>query len=506
MEKVQILIVEDDAIIAMDLESRMKKLGYGVTAIVGYGEQAIEKVKENTPDVVLMDIILKGEIDGIDAAEEIRTQYDIPVIFITGYADRERLKRAKLTYPFGFIIKPFQDKDLEVTIAMALYVAKIDAKRKQVEEALRKKTDLQQIFLDNLPAATMLLRTHTREIIACNKAGEKVGAIPGKTCYETWGQRDSPCPWCVAPKLWETGKAQHLQPFGVDRYWDAHWVPVSDDMYLHYASDITEYVKKDEALRVSEERLKSFMDSATDGFILFDSELNYIEMNKSALEITGLEAKDVIGKNATDMVPNIKETRRYDEYKKVMKTGVPFHIPDLISHPLAGDKHIELKAFKVGDGLGIIFTDITKRKQAEEALRQAQDDLEQRVEKRTVDLQKERDFSNLLIQASPAFYVAIDPDGKILMKNDTLLNALGYTIDEVIGKDFLAFIPKREHDKLLKRFEDLSKHHKLTSGENYLLTKDGREILAEWYNRLIFDKNGEIEFVFGFGIDITERK
>jgi len=137
MEKAQILIAEDDGIIAMDLENRMKQLGYGVTGIVGYGEQAIEKVKENTPDVVLMDIILKGEIDGIDAAEKIRTQYDIPVIFITGYADKDRLERAKLTYPFGFIIKPFQDKDLEVTIEMALYVAKVDAERKKVEEDLR---------------------------------------------------------------------------------------------------------------------------------------------------------------------------------------------------------------------------------------------------------------------------------------------------------------------------------------------------------------------------------
>ena len=138
MEKAQVLIVEDDGIIAMDLESRMKQLGYGVTGVAGYGEQAIEKVKENTPDVVLMDIILKGEIDGIEAAEEIRTQYDIPVIFITGYADKERLKRAKLAYPFGFIIKPFSDKDLEITIEMALYVANVDSERRQVEEALIK--------------------------------------------------------------------------------------------------------------------------------------------------------------------------------------------------------------------------------------------------------------------------------------------------------------------------------------------------------------------------------
>lgn len=165
MEKAQVLIVEDDVIIAMDLESRMKKLGYGVTGIVSYGEQAIEKVKENAPDVVLMDIVLKGEMDGIEAAEEIRTQYDIPVIFLTAFADKDRLKRAKLTYPFGFIIKPFQDKDLEVTIEMALYVAKADKERKQVEEALQESKTLLEKTFASLDEAVFVVDPNTRTIV-----------------------------------------------------------------------------------------------------------------------------------------------------------------------------------------------------------------------------------------------------------------------------------------------------------------------------------------------------
>ncbi len=100
--------------------------------------------------------------------------------------------------------------------------------------------ELNQIFLDALPPVAMLLRPHTREIVACNKAGRDVGAVPGKTCYETWGERDGPCPWCLAPEVWATGEAQHLQPEGVGRFWDAHWIPVSEDLYLHYAYDITD--------------------------------------------------------------------------------------------------------------------------------------------------------------------------------------------------------------------------------------------------------------------------
>jgi two-component system cell cycle sensor histidine kinase/response regulator CckA len=136
--KAQILIVEDDAITATDIESQLKKLGYGVTAVVAYGEEAIKKVKENTPDLVLMDIALKGEIDGIEAAKEIRTNFDIPFIFLTLHADKKRLERAKLANPYGFIIKPFKYEDLNITIEMALHFAEVDAERKQTAEALQK--------------------------------------------------------------------------------------------------------------------------------------------------------------------------------------------------------------------------------------------------------------------------------------------------------------------------------------------------------------------------------
>ncbi len=131
MEKAKILIVEDEAIIAMEMESSLQSLGYEVTSIVDTGEKAIQKAEIDKPDLILMDIRIKGEMDGIDAAEEIRNEFGIPIIFSTAYLDEERIERAKITMPFGYILKPIQERDLKVTIEMALYVNEVDKERRR---------------------------------------------------------------------------------------------------------------------------------------------------------------------------------------------------------------------------------------------------------------------------------------------------------------------------------------------------------------------------------------
>jgi CheY-like chemotaxis protein len=121
MAKAQVLIVEDDNITVLELRDRLQRLGYAVSAVASYGEEAIEKAGEKRPDVVLMDIRLKGAVDGIEAAEEIRVRFDIPVIYLTALADEDTLQRAKVTEPYGYISKPFDERELEVAIEAALH-------------------------------------------------------------------------------------------------------------------------------------------------------------------------------------------------------------------------------------------------------------------------------------------------------------------------------------------------------------------------------------------------
>jgi PAS domain S-box-containing protein len=121
MESSKIMVVEDESIVAMEIKSSLTDLGYTVTAIASSGEVALKKVAETQPDLVLMDINLKGDMDGVQTAEKVREHFGIPVIYLTAYADKNTLQRAKLTEPFGYILKPFEEKELNISIEMALY-------------------------------------------------------------------------------------------------------------------------------------------------------------------------------------------------------------------------------------------------------------------------------------------------------------------------------------------------------------------------------------------------
>jgi len=139
MPEVKILIVEDEMILAMGLKKKLESFGYLVTDLASSSSEAIESVKKTPPNLVLMDIVLKGEMDGIDTAKFIVNLYDIPIIYFTAYADDEILEKAEKTCPYGYIIKPYKDNELKANIKMALY------KHKAKKEKLM---DFEDIYQD----------------------------------------------------------------------------------------------------------------------------------------------------------------------------------------------------------------------------------------------------------------------------------------------------------------------------------------------------------------------
>lgn len=121
MSKVKILIVEDEAIVARDIKVCLNKIGYEVLGSYSSGEKALEAIEENQPELILMDIMLKGKMSGIDTSAVVKEKYGIPVVFLTAYADEKTISKAKVTEPYGYIIKPFKEIDLRTSIEMALY-------------------------------------------------------------------------------------------------------------------------------------------------------------------------------------------------------------------------------------------------------------------------------------------------------------------------------------------------------------------------------------------------
>ena len=121
-----ILVVEDEVLVARDIKSRLIRMGYEVLDTARKGSEAIDKSLALKPDLILMDIHLADEIDGIEAAVRIRQTLEVPVIFCTAYADEETLERAKISTPYGYVLKPFDNRELEINIEIALYKHNIE--------------------------------------------------------------------------------------------------------------------------------------------------------------------------------------------------------------------------------------------------------------------------------------------------------------------------------------------------------------------------------------------
>jgi PAS domain S-box-containing protein len=194
MEKFRVFIVEDEVIVAEDLAGTLKVLGYDVCGTAKSGENALEKIITVRPDLILMDIHLAGKLDGVQTAVEIHNLLDVPIIYLTAYADNELLARAKLTEPYGYLIKPYDERELQSVIEMARYKYNLDQKLKRSEEQLRQLNEeleervasrtasleqqlqfLQQL-IDTIPAP-VYYKDLKGEYLGCNNAFEAYTGI-----------------------------------------------------------------------------------------------------------------------------------------------------------------------------------------------------------------------------------------------------------------------------------------------------------------------------------------
>ena len=213
--------------------------------------------------------------------------------------------------------------------------------------------------------------------------------------------------------------------------------------------DISKQKYYEKVIKESKERLSNFMDSATDGFLIFDSKLNLIEANKSAEALLEINTEVVRGKNILEVIPIAKETGRYDNYLEVIKTGQPFARFDINAHPILGELYFNLKAFKVLDGLGIIITNITDRIQLKRLKKQV---------KREV----------------PRF--SLSPEGMILDIDAKTLKILNYEEEELIGKPIKKIYAPESPLSLNELLEKWKRNGELNGEKIILLTKDGATV------------------------------
>ena len=160
MMPADILVVEDEGIVAQEIKSRLEKSGYKVCAVTHDGQTAIDRAGELLPDLVLMDIRLKGEMDGIEAASVIQDRFNLPVVYLTAYTDPATLERAKIMDPFGYVVKPFETRSLMVSIEIALH---------------RHRSETERIYREKLEAVL-----ETAGAI-CHELNQPMMAISGQT-------------------------------------------------------------------------------------------------------------------------------------------------------------------------------------------------------------------------------------------------------------------------------------------------------------------------------------
>lgn len=466
----QILVVEDERIIAKDIQNRLKRLGYFVPGVVSSGEEGLKAADLMRPDLALIDIRLKGTIDGIELAQQLRDRFEIPVVFLTAYADGPTVERAKKAEPFGYLIKPFDERELQTTIEMALYNHRVGMKLRESEQWLAATlrcigegliaTDEKGLVRFVNPVAEALTGCEGR-----NALGKELKEVFELLEETTRAPMENP-----AAQVVRTGNQGErvagvlVSKQGAERLVQANASPIRNPkgsvvgVVLAFW-DITEQQRTHEALRAGEERYRDLFENANDMVFSLDLQGRFLAVNKAAERITGYAREELLGMNFADLAASAHR----DRVHQLVGEGIQGHSRgrrlELEILPKHGDGRVlEVNSrpqLRQGqpEAIQAIARDITERKQSERRLaEQAQElarsnaELEQFAHIVSHDLQEPlRTVANCIELLATRYHGKLDLDADDFIGNALdginrmmrlIRDLLAYASGSAGGRDF----------------------------------------------------------------------
>ena len=442
MSNPSISIVEDEA---EDLASKVRKLGYEVVGTTSSGEEAFELARQLLPALVLMDIRLDGAMDGIEAAEKIHLEYNLPILFLTAHSDRGTVERARQAGTFGYILKPFDERDLRVQIEMALYKHAVDQQLRVSKERLAGINQILQAALTCeteeelgrtcLASAEKITRSQFGFIGEINKAGLEDIAIsnPGWdawTIIDPGGHLRPPGNFKMhglygrvisdGRGLFTNDPANHPDSIGLPENHppltsflgvpliregkvigmlavgnrEGGYTQAEQDTLEALAPPIVEaFTRKrvEEALRRAKEAWERTFDSVPDLITILDNQHQIMRVNAAMATRLGLKPEECIGLPCYETVHGTSCPPAYCPHSRTIADGRE-HVEEVHEERLGGDFLVTTTPIldKKGERIGSVHIarDITERKQSEAKLQALNEELEMRVKERTLELQE----------------------------------------------------------------------------------------------------------------------
>jgi PAS domain S-box-containing protein len=433
------MIVEDESIVALEIKDRIISLGYEVVNVVSSGEIAIIKAGESKPDLILMDIMIKGSMDGIETAKKIREKYDIPAIFLTAYSDEKTIQRAKISEPYGYLLKPLQERELRTTIEMALYKHRTEQALKQSQKWLSTilnsigdaviATDAEERIRFINPVAETITNWKQQEVL-----GEKFSEVYRVRNEITNEVIENPATRVIREGI-TVGMANHTVLLTKD---DCK-IPVEDTAspicdengeiigVVIIFHDVSERRRKEEQIR----KLSSAVEQSPSVVVItnFAGDIEYV--NPKFTKLTGYEFEEVKYKNSRILKSGKTDPVIYEvlwesitaghewrgELQNKKKNG-EFYWESISISPLR-DCENKITHFIA------VKEDITQRKHAEEATRRAE-----------IALAAEKERLAVTLRSIGDAVISTDTEAGIVLVNREAEKLTGYEQHEILGKNF----------------------------------------------------------------------